>query len=111
MPPSHDPNPIDAVVSHAHNALIVATPTVYPNDVRAMIEQAVAYHKRLFVIVPLGPGGPVSLGALCDLFQAEGVSMWDLHNDCPPDADLGIALSRATAACDNKGWQGDRLTR
>lgn len=55
LPPSHAPNTIDAVVSHAHNVLLVATPTVYPNDVRAMIEQAMAYHKRLFVIVPLVP--------------------------------------------------------
>jgi hypothetical protein len=55
LPPDDEPNAIDAVVSHAHNVLIVATPTAYPNDVRAMIEQAVAYHKRLFLIHPLSP--------------------------------------------------------
>lgn len=55
LPPDDEPNAIDTVVSHAHNVLIVATPTAYPNDVRAMIEQAVAYHKRLFLIHPLSP--------------------------------------------------------
>ncbi len=55
LPQDDAPNAIDAVVSRAHNVLIVATPTAYPNDVRAMIEQAVAYHKRLFLIHPLGP--------------------------------------------------------
>ncbi|MFH7243911.1 MAG: toll/interleukin-1 receptor domain-containing protein [Spirulina sp.] len=60
LPQNDTPNAIDAVVSHAHNVLIVATPTAYPNDVRAMIEQAVTYHKRLFLIHPLSPVAPLA---------------------------------------------------